>query len=624
MQDFDENVQEQDLNLAPDEPVASEVNDEASAHEGPPQKSAFQERGPQRLAPGKAAAVSALATATAACGGSGGSSSGGSTGGAPTGSGGPTAPPVLRPDTDAQAARFLLHASISTSPGEIDRVRTNGYEPWLDGQMNANSPQSAQDYIAAQGFDQVTTDQFFFMNNITDRMMWSQLIQGANPIRARAALALSEFFVVSANGVNTIWPSSAMGAYWDILSDNAFGNFRDILEEITLNPAMGAFLNTRGNQKADPSKGRVPDENYGREIMQLFSIGLFELNADGTTRLSGGEPIETYTNEDVTGISKVFTGYDFDYRGISTTPSPNNPNFQVPDPAVVRRPMSNDPNLHSTEEKSFLGTTIPAGTSAAESLRLALDALFNHPNVGPFFGKQMIQRLVTSNPSTAYVQRVTDAFNDNGNGVRGDLRAVFKAVLLDDEAIGDAGLTDTTFGKLREPMLRFAQWARTTGVTSISGVFDINNLSDASSRLGQSPLRSPSVFNFFRPGYSPPGTQSAEQGLLAPEFQIINETSVAGYINFMERAIEGAGYWVRDLQNSYAAELDIAHDSQALLDRLDLLFTGSQLTDGTRDTIKAAMDDREVTQTSDTDTKLQRIYIGVMLVMASNEYLVQR
>jgi len=625
MRDFEESLQERELEFAPDEQVASKTSDDSQR----------EQHKTQRIAPHKAAAVSALALATAACGGGGGgSSSGGSTGGAPTGGGsGPADPSVLRPDTDAQAARFLLHASISASPGEISSVRTDGYEPWLNTQMNARNPQSAQDFIEERGFDDVTSRDFVFNRGIADRMIWSQLLSGANPVRARAALALSEFFVVSTNTSSNLWPGSAMGAYWDILNDNAFGNFRDLLEDITLNPAMGVFLNTRGNRKADPNTGRVPDENYGREVMQLFSIGLFELNNDGTMRLSGGEPIETYTNEDVTGISKVFTGYDFDGTGVNYFPAPDGGNYQIPDPSLLRNPMTADASrwrnprnqsFHSMEEKSFLGTTIPAGTGPTESLRIALDALFDHPNVGPFFGKQMIQRLVTSNPSTGYVQRVANAFNDNGNGVRGDLRAVFKAILMDEEAIGDAGLTDSTFGRLREPMLRFAQWARTIGATSLSGSYDLGNLSDAASRLGQAPLRSPSVFNFFRPGYSPPGTQSADQGLLAPEFQIVNETSVAGYINFMERSIDGTGFWVRDLRRVYDEELEIAHDSQALLDRLDLLFTGSQLTDSTRDTIKAALDDRAVTTSSSNEEKFQRIYIGVMLVMASNEYMVQR
>lgn len=603
-----------------DAPAASHSTDDTAQSTGPATPLA------------KAGLVSALAVATAACGG-GGSDSGAAAGGGATGGGGNPAPTVVRPETDEEAARFLLHASISASPGEIAAVRDRGYEPWLDQQMNARNAQSAQDFIAEQGFDDVTSRDFLFNRGVADTMIWSQLLSGANPVRARAALALSEFFVVSTNTSSNLWPGSAMGAYWDILSDNAFGNFRDIIEQISLNPAMGVFLNTRGNRKADPNSGRVPDENYGREVMQLFSIGLFELNNDGTLRTSGGEPIETYTNEDVTGISKVFTGYDFDATGVAFTPAPDGGNYQVPDPSYLRNPMTADPSrwrfprdesFHSDDAKTFLGTTIPAGTGPEESLRIAMDTLFNHPNVGPFFGKQMIQRLVTSNPSPAYVGRVASAFNNNGSGTRGDLRAVFKAILLDDEAQNAPSLSDTTFGKVREPMLRFAQWGRTSGLTSTSGAFLLGNLADAAGRLGQAPLRSPSVFNFFRPGYAPAGTQSADMGLVAPEFQIVNETSVAGYVNFMERSIDGRGFWLRDFTLNYSAELAIAHDSTALLDRIDLLYTGGQLTEGSRTTILNALNAYDVLETSDEDTKRERIHAAILLVMASNEYIVQR
>lgn len=592
------------------------------------------EDGPASV-PAKGIAVSALAIATAACGG--GDSGGGSS--PPTGSssGGTVTPPpptVLKPATDEAAARFALRAAFSAPIGSISNLKDQGYEPWLDGQMSASNDQTAEQFFQSRGFDDITTDQFFFNRRIGDHMIWSQLMSRGSEVRKRAALALSEFFVVSLNSVSITWRSQAIGEYWDILNRRAFGNFRDLLEDITLNPAMGVFLNTRGNRKANPSTGRVPDENYGREVMQLFSIGLFELNLDGTQRTDGsGNPIPTYSNDDVTGISKAFTGYDFDFDGIGYTPNPRNPNNQIPDVEYVRRPMTADPakwqrprtqSEHSAEEKAFLGTVIPAGTGAAETLRLTLDAIFQHPNVGPFFGKQMIQRLVTSNPSPQYVQRVAQTFNDNGSGVRGDLRAVFTAILMDEEALDPAGLTNPMFGKLREPMVRYAQWGRTFDVSSVNGNWDIGDTSSNSTALGQAPLRSPSVFNFFRPGYIPAGSQAAANNLLAPEFQLVNETSVAGYVNFMEGVIGGTGRFGRDVKASYSGELPIAHQSDALLDRLDLVLAGGQLTQNTRDVIKAALDDITVTETSDDATKLRRIHIGVMLVMASNDYMVQK
>lgn len=578
-------------------------------------------------APARAAAVGALALGVAACGGGGGSSTGGTGGG--------TAPPpvatVRRPQTDAEAARFLLQASLSASTGAIAEVRSEGYLPWLDRQMAAPNDQSGREFLAARGFDRVDASRFYDGSVTGDYMIWSQLLTGGNAVRKRIAFALSEFFVVGLGGIAMTWRGPAIAEYWDILNRGAFGNFRDLLQNITLNPAMGVFLNTRGNRRAD-SSGRVPDENYAREVMQLFTIGLFELNPDGTQRLSGGNPIETYSSADVTGLARVFTGYDFDSFGLTPTPEVNGTR-QIPDPEYARRPMTADParwapprttGFHAPEAKTFLGLTIPANTNAADSLRLALDHLFNHANVGPFFARQMIQRLVTSNPSPAYVGRVAAVFANNGAGRRGDLAAVFKAILTDEEALDPANLTNPNFGKLREPVLRLAQLARTFGGRSSSGNWQIGDLSDAATALGQSPLRSPSVFNFFRPGYFPPNTEIANRSLLAPEFQLVNETSVAGYINFLERAVQGQRAPVADLVLDYSAEIAIAQDTAALLDRLDLLLTARQLSEATRSTIRTAMDDVVLTATSTNADRLRKVQIGVALILASTDYLVQK
>lgn len=592
------------------------------------------DREPERRPPNKTsiAAISTLALATAACGGGGGSG-GGSGNPPPTGGGGTPPPAALTPDTDAQGARFALQAGLSVSTGDILELRSEGYERWLDNEINQPIERSAQQFLSGIGFEAIDAEQWFFRRDPADYMIWNQLLTGSNSVRKRVALALSEFFVVSVNPI-TFWPSTSIGAYWDILKEGAFGNFRDMLEAITLNAGMGVFLNTLGNQKADPAKGRVPDENYAREVMQLFSIGLFELNLDGTERLdSSGNPIETYDNDDVTGIAKVFTGYNYSYEGNITFQSPSDrPNLNIPEARLLRNPMTannafhvpNRGDQHSLEEKNFLGVTIPAGTGASDSLRIAMDTLFNHPNVGPFFGKQMIQRLVTSNPSPAYVQRVAQVFNNNGSGIRGDLRAVFKAILLDEEALSEQSLADPTFGKLREPMLRFIQWARTFGAQSETNAWLVPDLSERSNRLGQSPLRSPSVFNFFRPGFIPANSQAAERSLLAPEFQLVNETTAAAYVNFMERTIDGRGFWVRDVKATYLDELEIVDDTNALIDRLDLLLTAGQLSDTTKTTIADALNAQTVTATSSEEDKLAQVHRAVLLVMVSNDYLVQR
>ena len=574
-------------------------------------------------------AAPAAALLLAACGGGGGGGGGDSGGTAP-----PPVATVLKPQTDAEAARFILQASLSVSTPEIASIRSVGFEPWLDEQMNAPIAQTGVAWLASRGYDQVTSANFFDNEFPGDYMIWNQLLSPANGVRKRVAMALSEFFVVSLTGLDFSWRSQAIAFHWDQLNANALGNFRKMLEDVTLNPAMGYYLSTRGNRKEDTRTGRVPDENYAREVMQLFTIGLVELNIDGTPRLgSNGQPIETYTNNDVTNLARVFTGYDWDFTGNVRTPSTGDPNRLINGTGYVTRPMTIDPtkwerpsttSQHSTLEVNFLGTNIPANTDGTVALKTALDALFNHANVGPFFARQMIQRLVTSNPSPAYVERIARVFNNNGSGTRGDLRAVFKAIFMDADARSAASLTSPTFGKVREPMLRFTQWGRTFGATSTSGNWTISNMSDAATRLGQSPLRSPSVFNFFRPGYVPANTAIATNSLVAPEFQIINETSTSGYVNFMASSIGTTNGVNNDVRPNYANELAIAHDSTALLDRLALLLTANQLSDANKTAIKTALDATNITQTSSDTDKLRRIHAAITLVMASPEYLIQK
>ena len=541
---------------------------------------------------------------------------------------------IAKPATDGEAARFILKASLAATEPEIADIRSIGYVAWLDKQMDIPISQTGVAWLSSRGYDQVTVDEYYNQNQFADYMVWNQLIASPDPVRKRLAYALSQFFVVSTNGIEIQWQSNAVAAYWDVLNRNALGNFRQLLEDVTLNPAMGVYLSTLDNRKEDTRTGRVPDENYAREVMQLFTIGLNELNNDGTKKIgTTGQPIETYTNSDVSNLARVFTGYSYDYANLVRTPSVRFPSQSVAPVESVIRPMTSDTTRwsrpqttseHSMLEKTFLGTTIPANTDAPTSMKLALDALFNHPNVGPFFSKQMIQRLVTSNPSAGYVDRVAKIFNNNGSGVRGDLRAVFKAILLDDEATNATGLTSPTFGKVREPVLRFTQWARNFGATSRTGNWTIANLSNPGTSLGQSPLRAPSVFNFYRPGYVPANTAIATNALVAPEFQIVNEVSVAGYINFMVSAIGSTNGVNNDVKATYTSELAIVTDSSALLNRLSLLIAGNQLTDTTKATIKAALDATTVTNTSSLADKERRVYLATLLVFASPDYLVQK
>lgn len=554
------------------------------------------------------------------------------------GMGSPTPSPSPSPSqtsdqADAAAARFLLRASLSASLSSISAVNSEGAEAWLDRHMRQPNDRTASDFFSETGLDQVTADRVFLKDQATDQMIWDQLLTGGNSVRKRIALALSEFFVVSANDLDILWPAQAVGAFWDLLNQHAFGNYRDLLEAVTLSPAMGAFLDMLGNRREDPATGRVADENFAREIMQLFSIGLNELNIDGSLKTNMGQPIETYDNDDVAGLAMVFTGYDLDASGLEFKPDPGRPVDQIPAADIVRRPMTAVPSRwrfpestsqHSMSEKRFLGTSIPPGTGPDQSLQIALERLFNHPNVGPFFGKQMIQRLVTSNPSPDYIRRVAETFNNNGRGVRGDLAAMFKAVLLDPEAQSDVGLNDLKFGKLREPAIRFIQFARTFGLRTDRGVGVDRNLSDSSQYIGQVPLRSPSVFNFFRPGFVQPNTYASTNNMVAPEFQIADETSVAGYLNFMERTIEGDAFWLNDLRPNYDDLVAIADDIGKLVDRLDLVLTAGQLRQATRDNIAAAIADVTLAAGSSDGEKLRRVHIGIMLTMASLDYLIQK
>lgn len=545
----------------------------------------------------------------------------------------------MAPASDQEAARFLLQAQFSASTTEIAALRNSTYNAWLDAQFAMGRSTTAKQWLTSRGYDVADgSTEYYFNTYFGDYVGWQQLIQSPDTLRQRVALALSEIFVVSLNGVDITWPSQAMAHYWDQLADGAFGNYRKLLEDITLNPAMGYYLNTRGNQKENATTGRQPDENYAREVLQLMSIGLVQINADGTPqRGADGKPIDSYTQADITNLARVFTGYDFDpsYNQRSVVPGTST---NITGVTYTRLPMVLTESRHSTLQATFLGTTIPANTPGAAALQTALNTIFNHPNVGPFMGRQLIQRLVTSNPSPAYVARVAAAFANNGAGVRGDMRAVIKAVLLDDEARSPAGLTQASFGKLREPMLRFVQWARTFGVTSAAGSWKLGNLSDAGTRLGQSPLRSPSVFNFFRPGYVPPSTALATAGAVAPEFQLVNESSVGGYLNYMQGAIRN-GIFVNapdlpnngstaangfDIKTLYPNEMAIVTDADALVARINLLMCAGQLSANTVKIIADAIKATPVTATSSESTKLNRIASVVFLTMASAEYLIQK
>lgn len=538
--------------------------------------------------------------ALAACGG--GSDGGGSaiSRGTPT----PVPPPVvIVPPTQTQASRFLSQGSMGATKVEIDKVVSQGYDAWITAQFATPRATSHWDWLVASGYNDIAnknnTNGFF-------NTVWRQAISGEDLLRQRVTSALSNFIVVGIDGImGTSYQQFATAAYLDVLADNAFGNFRELIERISLNLAMGYFLTFINNKKANATTGALPDENYARELMQLFTLGLYNLNADGTLQLSGGNPVESYGPADVSGLARVFTGFVSDGN-----------NFDTPDRA--RRPMIQRASDHEPGAKTFLGVTIPAGTDGFASLRIALDTIFAHPNVPPFVSKQLIQRLVVSNPSPAYVGRVSAVFANNGSGVRGDMKAVIRAILLDTEARSDAALTNATAGKLREPVIRLTNWARAFGVTSPSDAWAIGDTNSQTTRLGQTIGKSPSVFNFFRPGYTPPNTAISNAKLVAPEFQVTNELTVVAYINYMQSLIQsGTG----DVKADYTAILTKASDTNALIAEINLVLASGNLSNATISMITDAVN---AIGTTTPALLANRVYTAILLTMASSDYIVQK
>lgn len=509
--------------------------------------------------------------------------------------------------TVAEAGRFLTQATLGFQRAELNALRKSTYSSWMDAQFAAPRSQSHWDWLVEKGYNDAKN---INNQNGLDNTIWRKLIGSKDLLRQRIVLALSEICVVSVLGVNAQWRQFSVANYLDILEDNAFGNYKTLLRQISLCPAMGYYLTYRGNAKANLTTGSNPDENYAREFMQLFTIGLVKLHTDGSPEVNAdGSGIESYQPSDVSGLARVFTGWDMDFSGLT---SPRPPDYQ-------KRPMVSVVKNYETGSKTFLGTTIPAGLTAIESLNAAIDAIFNHPNLPPFIGKQLIQRLVTSNPSLGYVARISAVFTNNGAGVRGDLKAVVKAILLDAEARDALLAASPTYGKLREPVVRFITWARSYNATSPSGIWGIGDLSNAANRLGQSPMRSGSVFNFFRPGYVPPGTDLSAKGLMGPEFQITNESSVAGYVNYMQRFIAGKN--VGDLTPDYSSILLLANNPVELLMEINQVLAGSQISAPTLSIVQKAIQ----SMPSSTDAQLlNRVYAALTLVLASPEFIVQK
>ncbi len=565
-----------------------------------------------------------------ACSGGGGSEGGSQPPGRPAGGALPQPPPpASMVDTPADAVRFLQRATFGPAPAEIDALSGADAADWFRREIAKPPSRFLPPLVArAEAGEAIGRDD-------PSNAVYRAFIEADDQLRMRMMFALSQILVVSDNEGLRGRPLT-MAAYHDILSRNAFGNYRDLLEEVTYSVAMGDYLTYLRNRKGDEATGRMPDENYAREIMQLFTIGLVELDRDGTPRQDAqGREVPTYDNEDVTGLSRVFTGLA--YRGASRLGRND-----FPDEARYS-PMQVFPEEHSPLAKSFLGTTIPEATTAEDSIDAALDTLVNHPSAAPFLARQLIQRFTLSNPAPDYVERVATAFETGrytlpdgeavGAGLRGDLAATLAAVLFDPDIIELGAERGPQSGKVREPVVRFVNWARAFNVDDPL-VANENWLRDTSGtdRLSQHPFRSPSVFNFYRPGFVAPNTATGEAGLTAPELQIVNESSFSGYVGFMTRFIRDTSP-VRDRETAsftpdYSAALALADMPGDLIDHLDLLLTGNRLDEGTRDMIADAIGAIALpVDAQDLEgialARERRVHLAVLMVVTSPQYMTQ-
>ena len=534
--------------------------------------------------------------------------------------------------TKIDAHRFLQQASFGSSAADITALAGKSFSQWVTDQMALPVTADFVNHIQAKYNlgDAYRPKGSLYTPTWVGQKFWDLAANSPDQLRKRTAFALHQIFMVSQTDSNLWYHARAYANYQDTLNKNAFGNFRTLLEDITLSPAMGVYLSHMRNRKEDATIGRLPDENFAREVMQLFTIGLHELNTDGSLkRDANGKPIETYTNADVMALAKIMTGWSWAFPDAQMTDS----NFRWGEPNTTAagdtridlQPMKAYPSQHSSVQKVLFSgkawaTTLPANGTAATDLRLALDALFKHPNVGPFVGRQLIQRLVTSNPSAAYVGRVAAAFNNNGSGVRGDLGAVVRTILLDAEARPAAA---GSAGKLREPVLRVTQWMRALAAKSSSGQYMMAYELDAA---GQRVFNPASVFGYFRPGYVPPNSGFSASAATVPEFQIVNESTVASWLNTAE-AMAGTGLgWTgtaNDVATDLAALSQLAHSGSltAMADHLNLLLLGGRMSTGLRQALQDAVGG---VAGSDASSDLNRARAAVFMVLASPEYLVQQ
>ncbi len=529
-----------------------------------------------------------------------------------------------------EASRFLTQAGFGGTMEEIEALSaTNDFEGWIDWQASLprTNIMSLTTQIRNLAFDfhlqngGNPNDPFLYIRHF-HYAWWQAALTKNDVFRQRMAQALSEIFVISIESKIRA-ESTSFAAYYDMLMRNSIGNFRTLLKDVTFSPAMGVYLSHFRNPKTDSETNTFPDENFSRELLQLFSIGLAQLNADGTPVINAqGNEIQTYSPEDIRELAKIFTGLGAGNITAEAASSGLTTSFLIyRNNLDFLTPMVMYDDFHEPGSRSFLGQPISSDLNGTQQINAVLDIIFNHPNVGPFISTRLIQQLVKSNPSSLYVADVAAVFNNNGNGVRGDLLAVGKAILLHEEARDCLWQNDPGHGKLRSPQNRFTHYAK-----AVKKISPDNNYWTAGYHLQNSmdhlSLSSPSVFNFYQPDHIPQGDMNT-MNLKGPEFQIHNSSTSLGYVNQVDD-------WTRNgkifspVERPETVRLDkmhygaLARDPEVLLNHLDILFTAGRLSEQNRQHIRTAM----LGLNNPAFNLTQRAELAMYLVMISPEYVI--
>lgn len=519
--------------------------------------------------------------------------------------------------------RLMRQATLGVNFNDMKEFVKMTPEKWIDEQLKVPSPnmlektslmrKESRDYVISLGYD-FKDDTVLTRAEYFNLAWWRHNLENQDYLKQKLAYVYSQIFVIS-SVVDVGEFAHGMASFYDILLKNTSGNFKELLLGISLHPSMGFYLSHFNNSKSIPERNIHPDENYAREIMQLFTIGLHQLNIDGSLkRDSLGNPIPTYTQKDIKELAKVFTGLsagkagNFERGNTRFGMNVYGTDFSVP--------MAMYDEWHEFGGKSFLGLYIPSGQKGMKDIEMAIDHIFRHPNVGPFIGKQLIQKLVTSNPSPAYIKKVAETFNDNGKGVRGDMAAVFKAILLHPEARSCESLMSPAQGKLQEPMVRLMERTRNYKIIPDANNKIYTDGGDSRWRFDQNILSAPNVFNFYLPTYSPLGALRSNN-LLGPEFQMHNSTSSIRWANsVMSPDWLMNYYWRMQREGFYEIEISdlypYANDTEALINQFDKRFTRGQLTLRTRRLMKYNME-------RNLNTK-NRIHSSLGILLLSPEY----